>query len=140
MFENFNNFAEDFFKLKREEDRLAFEKLVQSIINEIEKGVKGCVKIASKSYFTMFGKINLKIRCYKIDGKYRYLAAEKLKLPKDKWLSKPKELLCVLGITSDFSNANKIFEEITGIKISDRCFADTVEETGKRMYEELYSE
>jgi hypothetical protein len=140
IFENFNNFADEFFKLKKEENRLEFEKMLQLIINKIENGVKGCVKIVSKSYYTMFGKINLKMRCYKIDGKFVYLAAEKLKLPKDKWLSKPKELLCTLGVTSEFSNANKIFEEVTGIKISDRCFADKVEETGKKMYEELDSE
>jgi hypothetical protein len=86
IFENFNNFADEFFKLKKEENRLEFEKLLQLIINKIENGVKGCVKIVSKSYYTMFGKINLKMRCYKIDGKFVYLAAEKLKLPKDKWL------------------------------------------------------
>lgn len=140
IFDNFNNFAEYFFKLKKEENRLEFEQLVQSKINDIEKGLKGCVKIVSRSYYTMFGKINLKIRCYRIEGKFRYLADEKLKLPKDKWLSKPKELLCTFGITSEFSNANKIFEEITGIKISDRCFANKVEETGKKMYKEFDSE
>lgn len=134
VWENFNNFSEDFFRNKKEENRCEFELLVQSKINEIEKDQKGCVKIISRSYYTMFGKISLKIRCYRIEGHLRYLASEILKLPSEKWLSKPKELLCTLGVTSEFSNANRIFEEITGIKVSDRGFANIVERTGQEMY------
>lgn len=137
IWENFNDFSEKFFNKKKEENRKEFESLVQSRINDVENGQKGCVKITIRNYYTMFGKITLKIRCYKIDGQLKYLADEKLKLPSEKWLSKPKEILCTLGITSEFSNANRIFEEITGIKISDRGFANIVEETGEKMYEQF---
>jgi len=134
VWKNFNEFSEEFFKKKKEENRREFELLVQSKIEAIEKGNQGCVKIVSRNYYTMFGKISLKIRCFKINGQFRYLADEILKLPDEKWLTKAKELLSILGITSEFANANRIFEEITGIKISDRGFANIVEKTGAEMY------
>ncbi|NEO33833.1 MAG: hypothetical protein F6K36_26110 [Symploca sp. SIO3C6] len=56
-----------------------------------------------------------------------------LGLPSSKWLSPVLELASALGVSSEFPNAHKLFQQWTGIKLTEKTLANQVEEIGNRL-------
>ena len=128
-----NNFVKDYHDRWRKSGREELEFKLQSEIEEIESDLSGAKQIRSKRYQTPLGTIHLKRRAYPIEDKLVCVADQLLGLPDSGWLPQVEELAVALGISSEFTNAQKLFTKLTGIEITDRTLANRVEGIGEDL-------
>jgi len=79
-------------------------------------------------------------RAYSTPDGIKIKVDEELKLPKNKWLPVVLELACVLGVSSEFPNAHKLFKKWTGIEITEKTLALQVEAVGLLLQETEFKE
>lgn len=122
-------FATGWKKLGRD----CFEKLLQERIEQVESEHVGSRKIRSKSYHTPVGSIELRRRVFDTPEGSRVLADEVLGLPKEAWLPEVLAIASVLGVGSEFPNAQRLFEQWTGVKVCEKTVANQVERCGQNL-------
>lgn len=133
QFENFSQFVREFHQSWLEIGRAVQQELVQERVRRIEAEHRGCRQIRSHAYHTPLGTIELQRRVYQTENGCACLADQRLCLPKDAWLAEVLELASALGVSSEFPNAQKLFERWTGIAVSQRTLANQVEAAGQRL-------
>ncbi|MBD2016138.1 ISKra4 family transposase [Microcoleus sp. FACHB-53] len=109
------------------------QQLVQEKIEEIETQYQGARTKRKKRYYTLLGEMVLKRRVYPEEDGYQVKVDLELGLPKEKWLPPVLELACALGVSSEFPNAHKLFQQWTGIKLTEKTLAIRVEATGNQL-------
>lgn len=109
------------------------QQLVQEKIEEIETQYQGARTKRKKRYYTLLGEMVLKRRVYPEEDGYQVKVDLELGLPKEKWLPPVLELACALGVSSEFPNAHKLFQQWTGIELTEKTLAIRVEATGNQL-------
>ena len=109
------------------------QQLVQEKIEEIETQYQGARTKRKKRYYTLLGEMVLKRRVYPEEDGYQVKVDLELGLPKEKWLPPVLELACALGVSSEFPNAHKLFQQWTGIELTEKTLALRVEATGNQL-------
>jgi hypothetical protein len=72
-------------------------------------------------------------RVYPFCDGYQVQVDLQLGLPQEKWLAPVLELACALGVSSEFPNAHKLFQQWTGIELTEKTLANQVEATGNQL-------
>jgi hypothetical protein len=109
------------------------QQLVQQKIEETEAQYQGARTKREKRYYTPLGEMVLKRRVYPSEDGYQVKVDLLLGLPKEKWLLPVLELACALGVSSEFPNAHKLFQQWTGIELTEKTLAIRVEATGNQL-------
>jgi hypothetical protein len=109
------------------------QQLVQEKIEEIEAQYQGARTKRKKRYYTPLGEMILWRRVYPEEDGYQVKVDLELGLPKEKWLPPVLELACALGVSSEFPNAHKLFQQWTGIELTEKTLAISVEATGNKL-------
>jgi len=109
------------------------QQLIQQKIEETEAQYTGARTKRDKRYYTPLGEMVLSRRVYQEDDGYQIKVDQELGLPSDKWLPQVLELACALGVSSEFPNAHKLFQQWTGIELTEKTLANQVEAKGLQL-------
>jgi hypothetical protein len=113
--------------------RNCFEKLLQERIEQVESEHVGSRKIRAKTFHTPLGSVEVRRRIYDTPAGPRVAADEVLGLPESAWLPEVLELACVLGVDTEFPNAQALFQRWTGVQACEKTVANQVEATGQKL-------
>lgn len=105
---------------------------LQAQLEAAEAEHSGARQRRSKRYHTPLGTVELTRRVYGSPSGECH-GEKALGLPTDGWFSAVKELGCALGVGSEFSNANRLLERWSGVKLSERTLANHVEAAGTEL-------
>ena len=111
------------------------QQLVQEKIEDTEAQYLGTRTKRRKRYYTPLGEMVVWRRVYPSPDGYQVKADLELGLPSCKWLPQVLELACALGVTSEFPNAHKLFQQWTGIELTEKTLANQVEAAGLGLQE-----
>jgi len=107
---------------------------LQQQLEAAESNYQGSSQRRTKFYQTPLGTIKLNRRVYgRQHGECR--GEKVLSLPPDGWFANVKELSCALGVSSEFAHANHLFEQWSGIKVSEKTLSNHVERYGREWVE-----
>jgi len=109
------------------------EHQLQAQIGQVESKYRGARQRRPRQYQTPLGSIELTRRVYDSPTPGDCRVDKELGLPADGWFSQPKELASALGVSSEFANANRLFERWSGVKVSEKTFANHVERYGSEL-------
>lgn len=129
------DFTSSFAKAWQELGRQMVQRLIQGRIRQLEAGQSGCRQIRSHRYHTVIGTIEVEYRVYDTQEGSQALARDILSLPEDAWLPDTAKLATALGIGSEFVTANRMFEEVTGVKVCEKTLANLVKREGVTLNE-----
>ena len=107
---------------------------LQAQIDQVESKYQGARQRRSRQYQTPLGSIELKRRVYGSPKGVCRVDSE-LGLPVDGWFSQLKEFASALGVSSEFANANRLFERWSGVQLSEKTLANHVERYGSELIE-----
>lgn len=113
--------------------RDCLEVMLQERIETVEQEQQGSRQIRFKTYHTPMGSVVLRRRSYDTPEGPRTLADAVLGLPEAAWLPEVLELMGALGVGSEFPNAQRLFERVTGVKACEKTVANQVEECGQAL-------
>ncbi len=123
----------EFWVKQRECARQELEQSLQRQIEALEKQWQGARQIRQKNVMTPLGRITLRRRAYLEQGRYICLADRMLGIPENGWLSCFEKLVVALGVSTEFPNACKLLEDLTGICMSEHGMANRVEALGEEL-------
>lgn len=109
------------------------QQLVQQKIEETEAHYQGAKTKRRKRYYTPLGEMVVWRRVYPSADGYQVKVDLQLGLPSEKWLAPVLELACALGVSSEFPNAHKLFQQWTCIELTEKTLANQVERTGNQL-------
>lgn len=129
---NAEEMVSEFAQAWRELGRKIIEQKLQEQLKRAEAEYGGGRQRRSKRYHTPLGTINLTRRVYGSKNG-QCLGEQTLGLPANGWFRSVEELSCGLGVSSEFAHANQLFEQWSGIKVSEKTFANHVEQRGMEL-------
>ena len=132
---NLQDFIPEFYQFWQSLGQLVQQQLVQSQIEKIEAQYPGAKKKKKKRYYTPLGEMVIQRRAYPTTKGLEFKVDRELELPSDKWLSPVLELACALGVSSEFPNSHKLFQQWTRIELTEKTLANQVEKTGNKLQE-----
>jgi hypothetical protein len=137
-YENLYQFTTSFYQYWQELGRLIQQQLVQSRIEKVEAKYKFPRTKKKKKYYTPNGEMVIKRRGYQTSDGIKFRADSELGLPQEKWLPSVLELASALGVSSEFPNAHKLWQQWTNIEITEKTLANQVEKIGNKLQEEEF--
>lgn len=137
-YENLYQFTTSFYQYWLQLGRLVQEQLIQSEIEKVETKYKFPRTKKKKKYYTPLGEMVVQRRGYKISDGIKFFADSELGLPTEKWLPSVLELASALGVSSEFPNAHKLWQQWTNIEITEKTLANQVEKIGNKLQEEEF--
>lgn len=124
----------EFVEVWRELGCEIIEQQLQTQLEAAESNYQGSSQRRSKEYQTPLGTIELNRRVYgRRKGEIR--GEKDLGLPPDGWFTDVKELSCALGVSSEFAHANRLLEQWSGVKVSEKTLSNHVERYGSEWVE-----
>ena len=132
---NLDDFVREFQIIWRKIGLKIQQQLVQSQIEEIEAQYQGARTKRTKRYYTPLGEMVIKRRAYSTPNGLEVFVEQELGLPQEKWLPQVLELGSALGVSSEFPNSHQLFQQWTGIEITEKTLANQVEAAGQRLQE-----
>jgi hypothetical protein len=137
-YENLYQFTTSFYQYWQELGRLIQQQLVQSRIEKVEAEYQFPRTKKKKKYYTPNGEMVIKRRGYQTSDGIKFRADSELGLPQEKWLPSVLELASALGVSSEFPNAHKLWQQWTNIEITEKTLANQVEKIGNKLQEEEF--
>ena len=137
-YQNLYQFTRDFYQYWQELGRFLLQQLVQSQIEKVEAKYKYPRTKKKKKYYTPLGEMEIQRRGYQISDGIKFQADIDLGLPAEKWLPSVLELACALGVSSEFPNAHKLFQQWTSIELTEKTLANQVEKIGNKLQEQEF--
>ena len=137
-YEDLYQFTTSFYQYWLNLGRLVQQQLMQSEIEKVETLYKFPRTKKKKKYYTPLGEILIQRRGYQTSDGIKFFADTELGLPTEKWLPSVLELASALGVSSEFPNAHKLWQQWTNIKITEKTLANQVEKIGNKLQEEEF--
>ncbi len=126
--------VDEFTQVWRELGCEILQQQLQEQLEAAESRHAGSRQRRKKHYHTPLGTIELSRRVYGSKGG-QCLGEQALELPTNGWFRSVEELSCGLGVTSEFANANRLLKRWSGIELSEKTFANHVEQMGMELIE-----
>ena len=137
-YHNLYQFTTSFYQYWQQLGCLVQQELVQSQIEKVEAKYQSPRTKKKKKYYTPLGEMEIQRRGYQTSEGIKFLADMELGLPSEKWLPSVLELACALGVSSEFPNAHKLWQQWTNIKITEKTLANQVEKIGNKLQEQEF--
>ncbi len=137
-YEDLYQFTTSFYQYWLNLGRLVQQQLMQSEIEKVESQYKFPRTKKKKKYYTPLGEMLIQRRGYQTKDGMKLFADSELGLPREKWLPSVLELASALGVSSEFPNAHKLWQQWTNIKITEKTLANQVEKIGNKLQEEEF--
>ena len=137
-YHNLYQFTTSFYQYWQQLGRLVQQQLVQSNIEKVEAQHKEPRTKKKKRYYTPLGEMVIQRRGYQTSDGIKFKADSELKLPQEKWLPSVLELASALGVSTEWTNAHKLWKQWTNIEITEKTLANQVEKIGNKLQEQEF--